>query len=187
MAGLKFRVLLDSKENVEVFRDVVIPDTATFGDLYNICIESFTFKGDQMASFYMSNDEWDKGQEITLEDMSFGDEESTTPIMAKTAVRDFIEEPDQKIILVYDFIKMWIFLLELVGYEKETPEKPIIALAIGDAPLESSRSGEENDAMFAGEFDQFGEDDEEDEFGFNDFDDDFNDEDYSSFDSYDDY
>lgn len=187
MAGLKFRVLLDTKENTEIFRDVIIPDSASFADLYKISIEAFGFKGDQMASFYMSNDEWDKGQEITLEDMSFGDEENATPIMEKAFVRDFIEAPDQKIILVYDFIKMWIFLFELVGYEKNTPEKPIIALSIGDAPKEDSRSGDDNDHIFAGEFDEFGEDEEEDEFGFNDFDDDYNDEDYSSFNDYDDY
>lgn len=185
MAGLKFRVLLDTKETTEIFRDVIIPDSATFADLYKICIESFGFKGDQMASFYMSNDEWDKGQEITLEDMSFG-EESDTPIMDKALVREFIEAPDQKIILVYDFIKMWIFLLELVAYEKETPANPLLALAVGDAPKEDSRSGDDNDALFAGEFEEFGED-EEDEFGFNDFDDDYNEEDYSSFNDFEDY
>lgn len=185
MAGLKFRVLLDSKENTEIFRDVIVPDSATFADLYKISIESFGFKGDQMASFYMSNDEWDKGQEITLEDMSFG-EESDTPIMDKALVREFIEAPDQKIILVYDFIKMWIFLLELVAYEKETPANPLLALAVGDAPKEDSRSGDDNDALFAGEFEEFGED-EEDEFGFNDFDDDYNEEDYSSFNDFEDY
>ncbi len=186
MAGLKFRVLLDSKENTEIFRDVIIPDSASFEDLYKISIASFGFKGDQMASFYMSNDEWDKGQEITLEDMSFGDEDNTTPVMSTAFVRDFIEAPDQKIILVYDFIRMWIFLLELVGYEKETPEKPLIALTVGTAPKEDSRSGDDNDELFAGEFDEPGEEDE-DEFGFNDFDDDYNDEDYSSFDDYNDY
>ncbi len=186
MAGLKFRVLLDSKESTEIFRDVIIPDSATFSDLYKISIESFGFKGDQMASFYMSNDEWDKGQEITLEDMSFGDEENSTPIMDKATVSEFIEAPDQKIILVYDFIKMWIFLLELVAYEKETPSQPIIALTVGDAPKENSRSGDDNDAMFAGEFEEFGED-EDDEFGFDDFDDDYNEEDYSSFNEFDDY
>lgn len=185
MAGLKFRVLLDSKENTEIFRDVIVPDSATFADLYKISIESFGFKGDQMASFYISNDEWDKGQEITLEDMSFG-EESDTPIMDKALVREFIEAPDQKIILVYDFIKMWIFLLELVAYEKETPTNPLVALVVGDAPKEDSRSGDDNDALFAGEFDEFGED-EEDEFGFDEFDDDYNEEDYSSFNDFEDY
>lgn len=187
MAGLKFRVLLDSKENTEIFRDIIVPDSASFEDLYKISIQAFGFKGDQMASFYMSNDEWDKGQEITLEDMSFGEEENATPVMAKTFVREYIEAPDQKIILVYDFIKMWIFLLELVGYEKETPASPLVALAVGDAPREDSRSGDDNDSMFAGEFDEFGEDGEDDEFGFNDFDDDYNDEDYSSFNDYEDY
>jgi hypothetical protein len=187
MAGLKFRVLLDSKEKEEVFRDVIIPDTATFEDLYKICMQSFGFKGDQMSSFYMSNDEWDKGQEISLEDVNFGDEQASTPVMKTTLVRDFIEAPDQKIILVYDFIRMWIFLLELVGYEKETPAQPIMALAVGTSPREDSRQGEDNDGLFAGEFEEYGEDEDEDEFGFNDFDDDYNDDDYSSFENYDEY
>lgn len=185
MAGLKFRVLLDSKDKTEVFRDVIIPDSASFEDLFKISMQSYRFKGDQMASFYLSNDEWDKGQEITLEDMNFGDEKSSTPTMKKSFVKDFIEAPDQKIILVYDFIRMWIFLLELVGYEKETPAQPIIALSIGSSPLENSREGSDNDTLFAGEIEEFGE--EEDEFGFNDYDDDYNDEDYSSFDSYDEF
>lgn len=183
MAGLKFRVLLDSKEKIEIFRDVIVPDSASFEDLYKISIKAFEFKGDQMASFYMSNDEWDKGQEITLEDMSFGEEENATPIMSASLVKDFIEAPDQKIILVYDFIKMWIFLLELVGYEKETPSNPLIALSVGEAPKEQSRSGEENEDLFKGNFDE----EDEDEFGFNDFDDDLNDEDYSSFDDFEEY
>lgn len=183
MAGLKFRVLLDSKESNEVFRDVIVPDTANFEELHKICMQAFQFKGDQMASFYVSNDNWDKGQEITLEDLSFG-EESTTPVMKNTSIREFIEAPDQKFILVYDFIRMWIFLFELVGYERETPAAPIVALAVGNNPKEDSRSGD--DLQFGDEFGEFDEEDE-DEFGFNDFDDDFNDEDYSSFDGYEEY
>ncbi len=188
MAGLKFRVLLDSKESNEIFRDVIIPDGASFEDLYKICIQAFGFKGDQMASFYISNDNWDKGQEITLEDLSFGDEESTTPVMANAFVRDFIEAPDQKVILVYDFIKMWIFLLELIGYEKETPAAPVVALTVGQSPKEDSRSGDE-DIRFGGNPAEFGEfdDEDDDEFGFNDYDDDYSDEDYSSFDGFEDY
>lgn len=186
MAGLKFRALLDTKENVEVFRDIVIPDSATFEDLFNISLQAFEFKGGQMASFYVSNDEWDKGQEVTLEDLSFG-EGDAAPVMATTSVRSYIEAPDQKFILVYDFIRMWIILFELVGYERETPEKPFIALSVGAAPKEDSRGEDETASLFAqngGEFGEF-DDEDDDELGFNDFDDDYSEEDYGSFDDYD--
>ncbi len=184
MAGLKFRALLDTKENSEIFRDVIIPDSATFEDLFKITIEAFQFKGDQMASIYVSNDEWDKGTEIALEDLSFGEDEEIA-IMANTKVRDFIEAPDQKFILVYDFIRMWIVLFELVSYERETPEKPLIFLAVGDAPKEDSRGEEETARLFESAGGQLSDDEDEDEFGFNDYDDDYSEEDYGSFDDYD--
>lgn len=179
MAGLKFRILLDSAESTEIFRDVVVPDSANFEDLFKICMQAFQFKGDQMASFYMSNDEWDKGQEITLMDMSFGEEPNPTPTMVGSNIKDFLEAPDQKIILVYDFIRMWIFLFELIGYEKETSDEPVVMLSVGESPKEDSKSAEDNDGLFMGDFEE-----DDDEFGFNDFDDDFSDEDYSNFDDF---
>lgn len=183
MAGLKFRALLDTKESTEIFRDVIVPDTATFADLFNITLASFQFKGDQMASIYVSNDEWDKGQEITLEDLSFG-EDDANPIMSNTKIRDFIEAPDQKFILVYDFIRMWIILFELVAYEKETPEKPIIVLSVGTSPKEDSRGEEETSRLFEGAGGELSDEEDEDEFGFNDYDDDYNEEDFGSFEEY---
>ena len=182
MAGLKFRALLDTKDSVEIFRDVIIPDSATFQDLFDITLEAFQFKGDQMASFYVSNDEWDKGEEITLEDLTFGEGEPA-PIMSTTTVREFIEAPDQKFILVYDFIRMWIVLFELVGYERETPAKPVIALSVGQSPKEDSRDEEETARLFAATGGELADEDEDD-FGFNDYDDDYSEEDYGSFDDY---
>ena len=70
MAGLKFRVLLDSKDQEKVFRDILISDTDNFESFYKAIISAFRFEGDQMASFYISNDEWDKGHEISLMDLS---------------------------------------------------------------------------------------------------------------------
>ena len=181
MAGLKFRVLLDSENSSEIFRDILIKDTDNFETLYKAIVSSFRFQGDQMASFYVSNDSWDKGSEISLMDLSYDDEltESPTAIMKDALIKDFIEEPDQKFILVYDFMRMWIFLLELIGYEKEGPEKPEVLLSMGMAPPEDSRVAADNEDMFAGDLE------EEDELGFDDFEDDMSDEDYSNLDEYD--
>jgi hypothetical protein len=189
MAGLKFRVLLDSKDQEKVFRDILISDSDNFEVFYKAIISAFRFEGNQMASFYISNDEWDKGHEISLMDMSYDDDsiDAIPSVMKNAIVKDFIEEPDQKIILVYDFLKMWIFLAELVGYTQESPEEPQVLLAMGMAPPEDSRItdlGDDEDfsVEFAGNED---DDDDDDDLGFNDYEDGLSDDDMSSFDNYD--
>ncbi|MEN9742886.1 MAG: hypothetical protein RLZZ65_691 [Bacteroidota bacterium] len=188
MPGLKFRVLLDSDKNEEVFRDILIAADANFETFYHAIMEAFAFKGDQMASFYVSNDSWDKGHELSLLDLSYDDDAIDEPasVMKQATIQDFIEEPDQRFILVYDFLRMWIFLVELIAYEKETPVAPLMALAIGTAPLEQSRALlDEN--LFGDEVlgsPTQADDDEEDEYGFQDFDDDYADDDLNDYNEY---
>ena len=94
--------------------------------------------------------------------------------MNSSTIREFIEYPDQKMILVHDFIRMWIFLIELIEVVKEAPEKPKLVLAVGDAPDESSRSGNE-DIQFESDAE---EQEDDDEFGFDDFEDGYDEYDY---------
>lgn len=167
MAGLKFRVLLDSTEQ-EVFRDIIISESDNFESFYKAILNAYHFSGDQMASFYMSNENWDKGHEISLFDMAFGEDPDTIlpSVMSTSIMRDYVKEEDQKIILVHDFIRMWIFLIELIDVVAETPEQPLLCLSVGNAPAESSRTGEE-DLSFETES-EFGDEDD-DEFGFGEF------------------
>lgn len=172
MSAYKFRVLLDTENNEEIFRDIVINKTDTFEVFYNAVIASFNFEGNQMASFYMSNDNWDKGFEITLLDMSLDDDMiEPVAIMSEQKIVDFIKESAQKMMLVYDFARMWIFLVELIEIVEEKVDQPKVALSIGMAPPEDSRGMDLDD-----EFGDFTEDS----------DDDFMD-DYDEEDSFDDY
>ncbi len=175
MAGLKFRILLDSKDKNEVFRDILISDKADFESFYRAIMDAYGFTSDQMASFYMSNGSWDKGFEISLFDMSFGeDPDQILPgVMNSSVIGDFIQESDQKIILVHDFLRMWIFLIELIGYSEETPEYPKTILAVGNAPAEDSKASEDEDLQFETESDAEGEDEDEDDFGFGDYEDEY--------------
>lgn len=174
MAGLKFRILLDSKDKNEVFRDILISDRADFESFYKAVLDAYGFTSDQMASFYMSNDSWDKGFEISLFDMSYGeDPDQILPgVMNSSIIGDFIQESDQKIILVHDFLRMWIFLIELIGSSEDTPEYPKTILSVGNAPSEDSKPAESDDLKFETESDEDGEEDE-DEFGFGDYDDEY--------------
>lgn len=171
MAGLKFRVLLDTSDSNEIFRDLLIDESTDFETLYRAILDAYQFSDDQMASFYMSNENWDKGHEISIFDMGFGEEtDQIMPSVMKTSIlKDYIHTEDQKIILVHDFIRMWIFLIELIEVQEEAPESPKVVLSVGNAPAESSKTGEE-DISFETDSEIDGED-EEDEFGFGDFED----------------
>ncbi len=183
MAALKFRILLDTEKNNEVFRDILINEDDNFESLYNAIISAFNFQGDQMASFYISNDEWDKGHEISLMDMNYGDESinEVATVMSAANLRDFMEKADQKVILVYDFLRMWIFLIELIGRQEENVAAPLVVLSIGMAPPEDSRivAGENDDDLF--DSDEFDEDDDDDF----DFEDGYDDDDMSEYNEYD--
>jgi hypothetical protein len=184
MPGLKFRVLLDSEKNEEVFRDVLISDASDFESFYHAIMKSFDFKGDQMASFYVSNEYWDKGHEISLLDMSYDDDSIDSPatVMKNAVIKDFLDEPDQRFILVYDFMKMWIFLIELIGYDRNEPESPEMLLAIGNSPSEESREALDEELLHESE--SLSTDDEEDDLGFDEFDDDYSDDDLSDYNEY---
>lgn len=105
----RFRVVLDTVE--DVFRDIEILNNATLEDVHNAVTQSFGFDGTEMASFYVSDDEWNQGEEIVLFDMSEG--HNPVRMMNETLVDDVFSQHKTKMIYVYDFLSMWTFYVEL--------------------------------------------------------------------------
>lgn len=134
MAVYKFKVSFEDYEDIN--RTIEIKSTQTFFDLHKAILESINFDNKQMASFYMSNDSWKKGQEITLEDMT-DNPENPIPVMAKAKLNQYIIDPHQKIFYVYDFVECWTLLLELVSISiTENPKikYPVCIKSVGLAP-----------------------------------------------------
>jgi len=131
----RFRVILDAHE--DVFRDIEIEAAATLEDLHNSITQSFGFAGQEMASFYISNDLWEQGEEIALFDMS------ETPggirVMNETSIDDVTHEEQTKLIYVYDFLNLWTFLVELaeVADREEGKTYPNLMFAHGQIPEEA--------------------------------------------------
>ena len=105
----RFRVILDAEE--DVFRDIEIMADNTLEDLHNVILQSFGFDGTEMASFYISDDDWTQGEEISQFDMEEGG--SSIRLMNETSLDDVVNEDQTKLIYVYDFFSMWTFLVEL--------------------------------------------------------------------------
>lgn len=113
----RFRIVLDTLE--DVFRDIEIQDNATLEDLHNAITQAFGFDGMEMASFYLSDDEWTQGEEIVLFDMSEGFD--SVRMMNETSLDSVLSKEDTKMIYVYDFLSMWTFYVELADIVKAEP------------------------------------------------------------------
>ena len=107
----RFRVILDNDSEEDIFRDLEIKETDTLEDLHNIITQSFGFDGMEMASFYISDEQWNQGEEISMFDISDNQSESRT--MQNTIINDVVHEASPKLIYVYDFLNMWTFYVEL--------------------------------------------------------------------------
>ncbi|MCF7561773.1 plasmid pRiA4b ORF-3 family protein [Sabulilitoribacter multivorans] len=129
----RFRVILDNDTEEDVFRDLEIRETDTLEDLHNIITQSFGFDGTEMASFYISNDSWEQGEEISLFDLS---EDNSARLMNETTINDVVHEIQPKLIYVYDFLSMWTFYVELAEIvdELEGFDYPNLMFVQGQVP-----------------------------------------------------
>lgn len=133
----RFRVLLDNDTEDDIFRDIEIRKTDTLEDLHNAITQSFGFDGTEMASFYISDDQWNQGEEISLFDMSEGLD--SIRLMNETILEDVTDEDNTKLIYVYDFFNMWTFLVELgeIVEEAEGTDYPNLMYVHGQIPNEA--------------------------------------------------
>jgi hypothetical protein len=134
MAILKFRIYLE--EDDSVYRDIVIKHTQTFADLHAAILKSYEFDTKHQSTFYRSNDHWQRGREISFEkyDKSY----VVAPlIMGETLIGSEIRDTNQKFVYVYDFVKHWTFLVELINVSKEVNPKityPAVSRTEGIGP-----------------------------------------------------
>lgn len=101
----RIRVILDVEE--DVLRDIEIDSTSTLEDLHNTITRSFGFLGNEMASFYESDENWVQGDELPLESLDIG-------VNKKDEILNKIltfSKPN--LIYVYDFLNLWTFFVEL--------------------------------------------------------------------------
>lgn len=135
----RFRVLIDHES--EAFRDIEIGSEQTFLDLHNAIKDAFAFIGQEMASFYLSDEAWDKGPEIPLADLGFAEEGDVPALMDQVYISDHIRSTAQRFIYAYDFLHMWMFMVELIhaGDPEAGVQYPRVVMSMGTAPDEHSK------------------------------------------------
>ena len=141
MAIYRFKVCLE--ENEDIFRDIDIKAAQTFEQFHTIIQEAFKFDAKHAAAFFVSDDYWRKGQEITLrkEDLPLEEEEirkkvEPKKLMSEVKIAKYIEQPHQRFVYVFDPHVQWSFLIEMIKIAEESPKLsyPAIIKSYGTAP-----------------------------------------------------
>lgn len=130
----KFRLI--SNEEKDFIRDIELLSDQTFYDFHRAITHNLHYDKSQIASFFISNENWEKLEEITLFDMSEGGIEGKIHVMDKTYLKDFIKEPRQRLLYVFDFFNERLFFIELIDIheKKEKHAYPLIVLEKGSPP-----------------------------------------------------
>ncbi len=128
----KIRIILDAEE--DIFRDMEIEASTTLEDFHNAITQAFGFLGDEMASFYTCDEDWNQDEEITLHDIS--ENGSDIRLMNETFLEDIMTPHTPKLIYVYDFLSMWTFFVELADIVELEDGRvyPNILFSFGDLP-----------------------------------------------------
>ncbi len=148
----KIRVILNADE--DVIRDIAIEGSSSLEDLHNAVTNAFGFSGDEMASFYRSDDDWTQGEEFPLFDMSDGHDNKTR--MSEMEISGVLEDPGDKMIYVYDFFNMWSFYVELIDnhMDHSNTELPDLLFSLGVIPSQAPEIHFESEDLLDEDFDE---------------------------------
>jgi hypothetical protein len=133
MAIYRFKVSFEDYDDVT--REIDIKSNQTFEDLHLAIHRSTGYPPEQSSSFFVSNDQWIKGDEIAFLPTARKAERGVA-LMAGTKLSKFIDDPHQKFYYTYNFDRPFDFHVELIKILGDEPGKeyPVIVKSAGEAP-----------------------------------------------------
>ncbi len=148
MFAYRFRMNFEEQDGFS--RDIELGVDQTFLDLYNIITENLSLDKTLSSSFFLADHRFRKKKEISQPGKQHvhgnpGDDEETMDErrleMDKCRLNEFIDDPHQKFLFIYDLTKEWTFYIELLKIVKGAKEDtyPRIEKSTGPVPVEISR------------------------------------------------
>ena len=107
----RIRVVLDFKE--DVIRDLEIDQNANFEDLHFAILEYFGLDSMELASFFISDENWKQGEEIFLQSYDENQKLMKDTILKSMSIKA------KRYLYVYDYLKLWTFFIEIVEEKKK--------------------------------------------------------------------
>ncbi len=111
MAIYRFKVSFEDYD--DIVREIDIKSSQTFEDLHHAIHKSTGYNAEASSSFYVSNDQWIKNEEIAY--LPNPRKENNGVItMTNSKLSSFIDDPHQKFYYIYNFDRPLDFHVELI-------------------------------------------------------------------------
>jgi hypothetical protein len=141
MALYRFKITFEDYD--DVMREIDVKSNQTFEDLHRAIHQSTGYNPEQSSSFYISNDQWTKGEEITYLPNQKRIDRGIS-LMEKVRLSSFIDDPHQKFYYTFNFDRPYDFHVELMKIILDEDPKvtyPHIVKSVGEAPKMFSAAG----------------------------------------------
>lgn len=176
MNKFTLRVIPDVQETV--FRDIDILENQSLYLLHQAIVKAYELDGEQMASFFETNEFWEQLLEIPM--INFGEEK--IKLMHEYKLADLLKKEDDKLLYVYDFLLFRQFFIEVMSISDAGDKKrfPVVSNRFGDAPKtkDSEMNAENAESILLEAL--LGKDFVEDALDDDPFNDEFDEDDFSS-------
>ena len=133
-----YRFRMISSDQKAFLRDYEVDSNQTFFELHKIIQNNLGYDSAQLASFFLADENWNKGLELTLIDMENDGGLATIP-MDSVKINEIIKEKNERLLYVYDILTDNSFFFELMDIypPKGGVTYPICTASIGEPPLQS--------------------------------------------------
>src|SRR6185503_336517 len=134
MALYRFRITFEDYD--DVIREIDIKSNQTFEDLHRAIHQSTGYNPEYPSSFYIANDQWIKGEEITFMPNQKRIDRGVA-LMDKVKLLKYIDDPHQKFYYTFNFDRPFDFhveLLKIILDENPGTTYPAIIKSVGEAP-----------------------------------------------------
>lgn len=134
MALYRFKITFEDYD--DVIREIDIKANQTFEDLHRAIHQSTGYNCEFPSSFYISNDQWIKGEEITYLPNQRRIDRGVA-LMDKVKLSNRIDDPHQKFYYTFNFDRPFDFHVELLKIILDTTpgvQYPAIIKSVGEAP-----------------------------------------------------
>lgn len=148
MLAYKFKITFEDQD--DFVREIELRSDHSFEDFHHAIVSNLKLDAGMLSSFFICDHNFRKKQEISLVDMNAdeqpaqdSDEDNPGPsakvvVMKDSDLCDFIDDPHQRLMYVYDYINYWTFYIELIKIvpADKNVEYPRVTRSLGGIPRE---------------------------------------------------
>ena len=132
---MKHIIRIQLEHKTDVIREIEIPSSKSLKDLHDTIVTSLNLNKNEIASFYMTNEELELLEEIPL--FKINEEDNSMCDMSDMKIASVFQTINNQLIYIYDFLKMWRFLISCSTTTKDESKEIKIINSIGKMPEEA--------------------------------------------------